>query len=171
MKERAMGSEVNVSGQITIDPPLNHQDVRRARDLGLIEHDDGVPYDGQRDVWIKVADQVVETDQGTLIKREASAIIPDENDFSHDHMNDQLAEIVAAFPDRAYAGFLECSSPDDGGEKWRTAIRDGLVVDLFPVMTWPEGGNGITLTRGQLEAWAGRALTDGEIERLDQCLP
>lgn len=30
---------------------------------------------------------------------------------------------------------------------------------------------GITITRGQLEDWAGRRLTDDEVERLDECIP
>ena len=36
----------------------------------------------------------------------------------------------------------------------------------------PEGdGPGITLTRGQLEAWAGRELTDEEVEQIDEAIP
>lgn len=31
--------------------------------------------------------------------------------------------------------------------------------------------HGITLTIHQLEAWAGRELTDEDVERLDECIP
>lgn len=30
---------------------------------------------------------------------------------------------------------------------------------------------GLTITREQLEQWAGRALSDTEIDRLDECVP
>lgn len=36
-----------------------------------------------------------------------------------------------------------------------------------PAQEW----NGITLTREQLEEWAGRALTDAEMERLARAIP
>lgn len=29
----------------------------------------------------------------------------------------------------------------------------------------------IVLTREQIESWAGRSLTDDEMERLDECIP
>lgn len=35
----------------------------------------------------------------------------------------------------------------------------------------PSGGSGIHLSRGQLEAWAGRALTDDELSRLEDAIP
>ncbi|GAA0918924.1 hypothetical protein [Nonomuraea longicatena] len=31
--------------------------------------------------------------------------------------------------------------------------------------------DGLILTRGQLESWAGRQLTDGEIDRLNDAIP
>lgn len=30
---------------------------------------------------------------------------------------------------------------------------------------------GIIITREQIEAWAGRSLTDDELDRLDECIP
>jgi hypothetical protein len=32
-------------------------------------------------------------------------------------------------------------------------------------------GSGITLTRAQLDAWAGFALTDEDVERIEEALP
>jgi hypothetical protein len=38
-------------------------------------------------------------------------------------------------------------------------------------MSEREEPRGIELTRAQLEAWAGRSLTDGQVEMLDDAIP
>lgn len=50
----------------------------------------------------------------------------------------------------------------------RVNLNDGPVWDGDTSATPDQG---ITITREQLAAWAGRALTDDEVERLDECIP
>lgn len=69
----------------------------------------------------------------------------------------------------------------DGRKGWPTA--QSLAESVAPTGSRVEPGSttagrfrftvhpGITLTRHQLEAWAGRTLTDDEVGRLDDAIP
>ena len=77
---------------------------------------------------------------------------------------------VEGEPAGTWAHWVMGYSEDDAKDR---AIGKQSVLDAakpVPVVE-PEERIGITLTRDQLEAWAGRALTDEEVEDLDRDIP
>lgn len=59
---------------------------------------------------------------------------------------------------------------EDAEDKWRLVVTSNAVAKQ-PVTANGSAGDGITITRDQLEAWAGRSLTDDEVYRIGKCIP
>jgi hypothetical protein len=60
---------------------------------------------------------------------------------------------------------------DDGDRTCDVTGIDHWLFDPNEPLTEPAERYGITLTRGQLEAWAGMRLTDEQVDRLDEVIP
>jgi hypothetical protein len=102
---------------------------------------------------------------------------------------DTNGDVVLAFVNREHDDTYEASifighdgvtvvqidTPADAG-RVRINLNDGPIYDGDPDTDDAPGSElaplrGITLTREQLEAWAGVHLTDDEVDRLAQCIP
>lgn len=131
-----MSANNDFSGEITIVPPLNVHEIRQVTsaydwsdsfDAHLrIDRDEATAVEGE-----SVLIYIIET---------ADAIVgPDESCSGYD-VAEQIQAIVDLFPDRVFAGFIEMD-PDPGyGDSTpsRYVVRDRRVVEVRPVLTWPE---------------------------------
>lgn len=125
-----MGYESTAEGQIKIDPPLNHQELKGLPDLG-----------GRfaAEIYLEIEEAEVETQHGTLISRTASLIRPVDGNASQKRYDTDghLNKIIAAYPDHTFTGYFEFLGED--GDRWRTVVKDGEVIEYVkPELRWPE---------------------------------
>lgn len=123
-----------VTGRITITPPLAHADLSEHPSLMT---PDGVVAQGRqarcRQAWVDTSETSVETEQGTLISRTGGEIEAYDDTESPRWLEEDVQEIVSAWPDRKYGGYLELHFTD-GLE--RIIVRDGTAKTIQPVLTW-----------------------------------
>lgn len=130
-----MGYVSYLSGEITIDPPLPWSELQ------------GSPFictpnrkEWDRLVWLRLAEETVQTDEGTLIRKQAIAIRPSEGDELRAHtLREEIQEILAAHGEgRTFTGFILVrgeTSPDI----WRVRVVNGCALDERPTMLWFDG--------------------------------
>lgn len=127
-----MGYETSVSGQIEITPPINWGELRRAN----------WPVDDRyaRNIRLVIEETEVETDEGTMIRRAATAIAPMQLDepYKAYEIDDHVNEVVAVFgKDRTFTGYLE-GAGEETGDMWRLYVRDGAAERVRPQIVWPD---------------------------------
>jgi len=134
-----VGYYTHVRGEIEIDPPLTWAEVREADGDGFW------PPQDERSVELRIVETSVETNVGTLRRREGVSVIPaTEDGFKAYH----LLEHVQAVLDRwdgphAFAGRFDCSG-EENGDLWRLEIqRDSAgkpkAVKIQARIVWPNG--------------------------------
>jgi hypothetical protein len=125
-----MGYTSTAEGVIKISPPLSHQDLKGVPDfIG----------DDEAEVELVITEAEVETDQGTLINRQASVVRPKDEgeDWKRYYTDNQLQTLVAAFPGHEFHGYFEFLGED--GERWRTVLKGREVHEYVrPELRWPE---------------------------------
>lgn len=131
-----MSASNRYSGAITITPPLNTHEIRQV--TSAYDWSDG--FDAHLRVNRDESTSVEGESVLIYITETADAIVGPEESCSGYDVVEQIQTIVDLFPDRGYAGFIEFD-PDPGyGESTpsRYVVRDGRVVEVRPVLTWPE---------------------------------
>ena len=125
-----MGYSSTAEGEIDIYPPLTHQELKNLPDLSQ-------PYG--EEIELVITEVVLAEDYGDLVSRAAFKVVPvsGQEEWKRYYTADQLKTLVAAFPDHTFTGYFEFLGED--GERWRTVIRDGEVIDnVQPELRWPE---------------------------------
>lgn len=128
-----MGYTTHVRGEFTITPPLTWNEFK----------DSPLASDDWRDsdLALRIDETTVNTDDGPLLRRTASALAMREIDeYRERNLVEQVQQAVDAFPGHTFTGRLEC----EGGENldmWRVYVRDGRAVRVEPTITWPDDGD------------------------------
>lgn len=138
-----MGYYTHVEGEITINPPLNQKGIAYFESLvsQLSKY-------GELDVKLRVTEETVETDEGTLIRRVADALVPYTDDsYKAYGIDEHVKGVVNAFGAKGhnFTGVLEGSGEDDD-DLWRlhAFVRnvDGcptqFVQKVKAEIHWPE---------------------------------
>jgi hypothetical protein len=130
-----MGYYTSVTGQIDISPPLTWNEIKDSPFLP-----ESVARLEWRDVMLNVEVDINETDEGTLTRRYANAVVPSTDDsFKAYDIEDHLAELVRLHGDgRTFTGRLE-GHGEETSDMWRLCIRDGKVAKDVPRIVWPDG--------------------------------
>lgn len=127
-----MGYNTRVSGELTMTPPLAWNEFKNSP-----FH---VPADeyGDLDVKLAVTEETVDTDEGPLIRKTATALVPAWDDsFKAYHLVEHAQQAIDAFPGREWSGRLECEG-EEAGDLWRVIVRDGRAVKVEPRIVWPD---------------------------------
>jgi hypothetical protein len=128
----------SVRGEISIEPPIP---------WGQIQHSWLLPdraWSSDKTVKFWIDEERVTTDDGVLIRKQATAILPVQEDpfrarDLEDHVNAILAEFGAG---REFHGRFDCSGESDG-DLWRLEIQDGRAVTVHARIVWPDGSEGV----------------------------
>lgn len=131
-----MGYTTHFSGSIRIEPPIPWGLIKDS----IFAHQDGhTPRADQRDVKLEVVEEPAETDEGTLIRRHAVAIVPAWEDEARDNgTENHVQQIIDQFGQgRTFAGRIDAEG-EDAGDLWRVEIRDGNAVRVEVRLVWPE---------------------------------
>ena len=129
-----MGYNVHVDGEIAIDPPLTWREIKDSQWLP-----ENAPKGRANAVKFKLAEEMVETDDGTLTRRTAVAIVPLMSDA---YRASGLVEAVQAVMDahgdgHTFTGRFDCDG-EDAGDLWRVVLRNGRASKVKPYITWPD---------------------------------
>lgn len=128
-----MGYYTRVTGEIRIEPPLTWQEFKDSRFLP------GSPNDnGNYDVRLCVDEETVDTDEGQLVRKTASVVLPRWDDsFKAYNLVEHVQAVIDAFPGHTFSGRLECEG-EDNTDMWRVVVRNGHAVKVEPRIVWPD---------------------------------
>jgi hypothetical protein len=130
-----MGYTSYLSGEITIHPPIPWGELQ---DSPFVRTPDRNEWD--RLTWLRLVEDTVQTDEGTLIRKQAIAIRPSEADELrvYDLGREVQAIIDAHGEGRTFDGILLVCG-DESPDIWRVRIIDGRAVEERPRIVWPDG--------------------------------
>jgi hypothetical protein len=126
-----MSYDINVSGEIRIDPPILAEEAHAAGFSGPGAF-------GDKDVAIRQLDEPVAGIPGAY-RRLVTAIVPAMATYTAYHLVEHIQEILDRWGEgRTFTGRFDCSDPDTGG-LWRVEVHDGRAVEVKPRIVWPDG--------------------------------
>lgn len=134
-----MGYATNITGEITIHPPLAWKDIRNS--VFLPENVRGGSGKPGRNVVLCVEKVNVETDEGTLSRKQAVAVRATHAGYQGyaGNLAEHLQELVDAFPEHKFHGRIEGFGEDrDDPDLWRIKVIDHQVVEFKPTILWDE---------------------------------
>jgi hypothetical protein len=128
-----MGYTTRVEGEFAIMPPLSwpeFKDSKFAPDNAESSHSPSL--------ILRVAEDAVDTADGPLLRRTATALVMREIDeYRAYDLLEEVQEAIDAFPGRTFTGRLNCEG-EETGDLWRVVIRDGRAVRVEPRIVWPD---------------------------------
>ncbi|MEU9014307.1 DUF6205 family protein [Streptomyces sp. NPDC048479] len=128
----------HVTGEFAITPPLTwteFKDSEFAPDTIVNSYDP--------DLILRVAETSVDTDDGPLLRRTATALVMREIDEYRAHnLLDQVQKALDAFPGHTWTGRLDCEGQENT-DMWRVVVRDGRAVKVEPRIVWPDEDGGL----------------------------
>lgn len=125
----------SIHGRITITPPLTWAQIKDSPYLKANARDRGL----WPDALLDVTESTVQTDEGELTRREAVAIVPDEDsETSARTLIKDVQAIIDASDGHEFAGRFDCEG-EQNSDIWRLVIRDRRAVRVDARIVWPEG--------------------------------
>lgn len=128
-----MGYNTRYTGAIGIEPPLTWAEIKDSPYLPETAEDTWP------DVKLRVIEQTTETDECTLTRRYADAIVPvTDEPYKGYEIIATVQKIIDAHPAHTFSGRFDCEG-EDAGDLWRLVVRDGRATKAEPQIVWPEG--------------------------------
>ena len=132
-----MGYNTHVTGEFTITPPLAWQEFK---DSPFSPYPPAGDY--SIELVLRVDEENVDTADGPLLRRTASALVMSEIDEYRAHgLLEVVQRAVDAFPGHEFTGRLDCEG-EENADLWRVVVRDGRAVKVVPRIVWPDEGDG-----------------------------
>lgn len=129
-----MGYYTTVTGVIHIVPALTWDEVKDSR-----YNRDALSYDEKTGLVLHVDEETVETPDGPLLRRTASALAPAWGEAYRAYtLLEDVQAAVDAFPGHEFIGVLECEG-EDNPDMWRVVVRDRRATKVEPEVIWPTG--------------------------------
>jgi len=124
----------HVTGEFAIQPPLSWNEFK---DSEFAPHN--ITSRLTPDLVLRVAEDQVDTPDGPLLRRSATALVMREIDeYRADDLISQVQKAVAAFsPGHTFTGRLDCEG-EDNADMWRVIVRQGRVTRVEPRIVWPD---------------------------------
>jgi hypothetical protein len=128
-----MGYRTHVTGEFTIVPPLPWNKIR---DSKYAPHNVTSRYDP--DVILRIEEETVDTEEGPLFRRKATALVMREIDeYRADNLIDHVQNVVNSAPGHDFVGYLECEG-EENTDIWRVYVKNGEACRIEPKIVWPE---------------------------------
>ncbi|MFF0790412.1 DUF6205 family protein [Streptomyces spiralis] len=137
-----MSYTTHVRGEFAIEPPLTWNEIKNSPFTTPMALGKAVRLymssTHDYDLTLRVNEETVETDEGTLIHRTAAALVMREIDeYRERNLVEQVQEIVNLFPGHTFTGRLECEG-EENTDIWRVIVRDGRALRIEPRIVWPD---------------------------------
>jgi len=127
-----MSYEITLTGEIQIEPPLSWRDVQGSVFLEINAQHSKTG----RQLRFVIEETQVETNEGTLIRKEAVALVPTFSNYgSPETMQKHLQELVNAFPERIYTGRIDAEG-EVNGDMWRLKVVNEVARVFRPEIVW-----------------------------------
>ena len=128
-----MSYRTHVTGEFAITPPLTWnkfkdseftpENVKGKWDVSLV---------------LRVTEDTVDTDEGPLLRRTATALVMREIDeYRERGLVAEVQSAIDSFPGHTFTGRLDCEG-EENTDIWRVVIRDGRAVKVEPRIVWPD---------------------------------
>ncbi|MBA4865966.1 hypothetical protein H1V43_32405 [Streptomyces sp. PSKA54] len=130
-----MGYITRVTGEFGITPPLTWTEIKSSpfEPVGR-----GAYCAIDIDLALRVEETSVDTEEGTLVRRTASALVmPYIDEYRARDLIEQVQRCLDLFPGHTFTGRLECEG-EENTDLWRVVIRDGRAVRIEPRIVWPD---------------------------------
>lgn len=128
-----MGYITHVTGEFTITPPLTWPEFK---DSQFAPGNITDSYDPE--LILRVAEEPVDTDDGPLLRRTATALVMREIDeYRAYNLLAQVQTAVDSFPGHTFTGRLDCEG-EESADLWRVVVREGRAVKVEPRIVWPD---------------------------------
>lgn len=132
-----MSYETNITGEITIHPPLEWKHVRES--VFLPSNTRTGSRQSGRDVMLRIEQETRETDEGTLTVNRAVAVLATYAGYSgyEGKMVEHLQELVDAFPEHDFRGRIDGFGEDrEAPDLWRVKVVNRKVIKFEPTILW-----------------------------------
>lgn len=129
-----MGYYTNFDGEIAITPPLLWSEIK---DSPFVQPG---PYGTvDRDCMLRVVEETVETEEGTLIRKQAVAVLCTYEDQAKAYsIVEHLQELINLHgKGRSFSGYISAEG-EEAGDLWRLTVKNGQAVKVEPRIVWPE---------------------------------
>lgn len=132
-----MGYETRLEGEIVIEPPIRWSEIRESPFLEV----NTLKASGRaKDIVFRVFETAVEQGDGTLIRKEAVALVPTHRRYAG-RIVEHLQEVVDAFPRHTFAGRIDAYGEDTGEsvpDVWRLKVVNRVATRFEPRLVWPD---------------------------------
>lgn len=131
----------SVSGEIAIQPPIP---------WGLIADSPYLPDRAWNDnltVRFRIEEETVTTDDGVLIRKSATALLPlAEDPYGARELVSDVQRVLDEFGSvdgRVFEGRFDCKGEADD-DLWRLEVHDNRAVEVRARIVWPDGSEGLS---------------------------
>lgn len=133
-----MGYTTYVTGEFEITPPLTWNEFK---DSEFAPHNVKSSY--EPGLILRVTEDSVDTDEGPLLRRTATALVMREiSEYRERGLVQTVQRAIDSFPGHTFTGRLECEG-EENTDMWRVVIRDGRrAVRVEPRIIWPDDEGG-----------------------------
>ncbi|MET9339219.1 DUF6205 family protein [Nonomuraea sp. NPDC003804] len=130
-----MGYNSSLEGEITFTPPIPWSELQGSAFVRTPER-----REYERLVWLRMVEETVETDEGTLTRKHAVAIRPSEGDeLRAGKLAHEVQEIVSKHgAGRTFEGFILVRG-EESPDLWRVTVEAGKAIEVIPRIVWPDG--------------------------------
>ncbi|MEV3857778.1 DUF6205 family protein [Streptomyces sp. NPDC050095] len=135
-----MGYTTRVTGEFAIEPPLTWREIKRSPFSfpSALGHSVREYRADDLDLALRINEKTIETDEGTIVRRTAPALVMREIDeYRARNLVEQVQRCLDLFPGHTFTGRLECEG-EENTDLWRVAVRDGRAVRVEPRIVWPD---------------------------------
>lgn len=124
-----MGTYSTFEGQITIDPPLNWVEIRKAQEQSHVK--------GDKEISLVIDQDEKETDLGTETVKTCSALEPvTDSPYKGYYVEEAVRQVVKACPGHSFSGYLQ-GIREDSCAMWRIVAKGREVTKISPEIFWP----------------------------------
>ena len=127
-----MSYETVLTGEIEITPPISWKDAQGS----VFLEENAQQIKTGRQLRFVIEETQVETNEGTLIRKEAVALRSTFSNYGDpDTMKKHLQELVDAFPERVFSGRIDAEG-EQNDDMWRLKVVNGVARIFRPLITW-----------------------------------
>jgi hypothetical protein len=155
-----MGYYTTVEGEITITPPLTWSEIKDSP-----FNTKSTAFDDRMDAHLDITEEIIDTDEGQLIRRTATGIKPaSTEEYKAYYLIEHVQKLMDSHPGHTFAGHFDCSG-EESGDVWRLVIRNGHAEKIEAQLTWGSGPVDRLALRDVLAEGLNRArlATEGQV--------
>lgn len=128
-----MSYRTHVTGEFAITPPLTWNEFKDSKFTP-----ENVKGKWDVSLVLRVAEDAVDTEEGPLLKRTATALAMREIDeYRERGLVAEVQSAIDSFPGHTFTGRLDCEG-EENTDMWRVVVRDGRAVRVEPRIVWPD---------------------------------